>query len=212
MITLDVEGWQARQIEAHSACVVLGQMVCTGAHDCVAPTHIHGCYRSTPADEGRHGNGYVIPHPWLDATKPCETCGELGWVVEGQTIGWPAGEQVQCPDCRDGHPIIDVRAKCPKCRGEGGGIVVNQWGEPEDDDCGNCSGTGWVSLGRYTIELLPVVHWSDDDEEQEGCVSVGHRNGLAYICIQRFGGHAVTLDPLPVPGRDMVAVGTKVES
>jgi hypothetical protein len=211
MITLDVEGWQARQIEAHSACVVLGQMVCTGAHDCVAPTHIHGCYRSTPADEGRHGNGYVIPHPWLDATKPCETCGGLGWVVEGQTIGWPAGEQVQCPDCRDGHPIIDVRAKCPKCRGEGGGIVVNQWGEPEDDDCGNCSGTGWVSLGRYTIELLPGLDENSHDtspfdhwcQRADGAVTIV-RDGQYVTPFIRF-------DPLPVPGSDMVAVLTKVD-
>jgi hypothetical protein len=32
--------------------------------------------------------------------------------------------------------------KCGKCRGEGGGVVVNQWGEPENEDCEFCEGTG----------------------------------------------------------------------
>jgi hypothetical protein len=206
---------QRRQIEAHSACVVKRSWCVTKPAD---PPHFGSPHALSE---------FVIPQPWLDATKPCETCDGSGCDIDfclscGDEYTDPCDRHADrvhvttgdscCLNCRDGHPIIDVRAKCPKCRGEGGGIVVNQWGEPEDDDCGNCSGTGWVSLGRYTIELLPVVHWSDDDEEQEGCVSVGHRNGLAYICIQRFGGHAVTLDPLPVPGRDMVAVGTKVES
>lgn len=35
-----------------------------------------------------------------DLTLLCETCTGLGWIVVGQTLDWPYGEQVQCPDCQ----------------------------------------------------------------------------------------------------------------
>lgn len=45
------------------------------------------------------------------------------------------------------RPIFDPGPQpkdreCGKCRGEGGGVVVNQWGEPENEVCEVCEGTG----------------------------------------------------------------------
>ena len=31
--------------------------------------------------------------------EPCPTCHGDGWVIEGQSMGFPSGEQVECPDC-----------------------------------------------------------------------------------------------------------------
>jgi hypothetical protein len=163
-MNLDLTDEQRRQIEAHSACVVPMASVRDRPSDLYL----------TPDSVPIRGFRLVIPQPWLDATKPCETCGGLGWVVEGQTIGWPAGEQVQCPDCRDGHPIVELRALCPMCEGD----ADDRW--PCPPGCVN----GRVSLGRYTVELIAVIKdtWL---------------NGM--------------FDPPPVPGRDRVAVLTKVD-
>lgn len=32
----------------------------------------------------------------------CPTCGGIGWIVVGQTMGDPYGERNQCPHCIDG--------------------------------------------------------------------------------------------------------------
>jgi NAD-dependent SIR2 family protein deacetylase len=66
----------------------------------------------------RGGDGYapkcpscggtgLTPAGLVVALPPCETCGGVGWNVEGQTIGWPYGEQVQCADC---SPLDVARA------------------------------------------------------------------------------------------------------
>ncbi len=31
--------------------------------------------------------------------EPCNTCHGQGWVIEGQSMGFPSGEQIECPDC-----------------------------------------------------------------------------------------------------------------
>jgi hypothetical protein len=160
---IDVTDVQRRQIEAHSACVVPMASVRDRPSDLYL----------TPDSVPIRGFRLVIPQPWLDATKPCETCGGLGWVVEGQTIGWPAGDQVQCGDCRNGHPIVELRAPC---------LHAGLTGVDSGPGCLDCLDRNWVSLGRYTVELIAVIKdtWL---------------NGM--------------FDPLPVPGRDMVAVVTK---
>jgi hypothetical protein len=148
--------------------------------------------------------GRVVPQPWLDATGPCETCGGLGWVVEGQTIGWPAGDQVQCGDCRNGHPIVELRAPC---------LHTSLTGVDSGPGCLDCLDRNWVSLGRYTVKLHLVV---TSEAYGVGTVSV-FRDGEHVEPGEHVGLYLsdrwewYSFDPLPVPGRDMVAVLAKEE-
>lgn len=50
--------------------------------------------RVTKSPDGRET--YFGPGP---CQVCCTTCRGLGWVVENQSMYWPYGEQVQCPDC-----------------------------------------------------------------------------------------------------------------
>lgn len=49
----------------------------------------------------------------------CPTCGGIGWIVVGQTMGDPYGEQNQCPDCPDGRmPLERCAAIARKVMGD----------------------------------------------------------------------------------------------
>jgi hypothetical protein len=139
-MNIDVTDEQRRQIEAHSACVVWGrQCPHKRSHGRMGHLTCEDCgATSDPASGYRWRSGFVIPQPWLDATKPCETCGGREYAP------MPHDGMVPCwADCRDGHPIIDVRAKCTATRGDCDGFI-----------CRPCGSTGWVSLGRYTVTLV----------------------------------------------------------
>jgi hypothetical protein len=149
---VDVTDLQRQQIETHSACVVEG--ICVISYE-----------------EGSGMTWWGAPLPWLYATRPCETCRGLGCTCPGYC---ERADDHVCPDCRDGHPIVELRALCPMCEGD----ADDRW--PCPPGCVN----GRVSLGRYTVELIAVIKdtWL---------------NGM--------------FDPPPVPGRDRVAVLTKVD-
>jgi hypothetical protein len=171
-LSLDVEGWQARQIEAHSACVVE-----------------HG------ATTDRYGRTWESVQPWLDATTLCETCGGAGR-VQGMNHG-PADLLFPCPDCRNGHPIVELRAPCPTCEGA---ITKRP----------SCPLGGWVSLGRYTVPLLVPV--AADHQAGDYVIAAGG----SWVLVRDSGtkretARTLTLDRPPVPGRDMVAVLAKEE-
>lgn len=183
MNALELTPLQAQQRQEHGACVVPGIcVVCieggTG-HDDIGPC-----------------GPWVEPPEWLDAAAPCETCGGRGLVGRPQSY-----YDSPCPDCRDGHKVWEVRAKCPK------------WDvlDGQRRNCRQCSGTGRVSLGRYTIELLAVrcdgrgAPWPGPHVEVigDGCWLWVGTDAADYAWIE--------FDPLPVPGRDVVAVFTKAD-
>jgi hypothetical protein len=168
-MNLDLTDEQRRQIEAHSACVVPMASVRDRPSDLYL----------TPDSVPIRGFRLVIPQPWLDATKPCETCdGKGSWSdARYPALGHP------CPDCRDGQPIVELRAPVHY------DMLNNAWvGDQRRVDLDHVGPESKrkmrVSLGRYTVELIAVIKdtWL---------------NGI--------------FDPLPVPGSDMVAVLTKVD-
>ncbi len=89
-----------------------------------AQTFALQCFHSHAVKNGDNGTASIIaeyltaagvplnPEHWRIATadrspgESCETCGGLGYVVVGQTVDWPYGEQNQCPACigREGNP------------------------------------------------------------------------------------------------------------
>jgi hypothetical protein len=166
-MNIDVTDEQRRQIEAHSACVVPMELIHVDQYGARYGDLLAEAMSSVVHDE------FVIPQPWLDAAKPCERCAGSGVIADGE------GSALDCPlDCRDGHPIVELRAPFP-CPFDTDG----------DGDCWACARNptahGRVSLGRYTVEL---------HADFAGLLSLFQVNGF---------------DPLPVPGRDMVAVVTK---
>jgi hypothetical protein len=203
-MNIDVTDEQRRQIEAHSACVVKGSWCVTKPAD---PPHFGSPHAVSE---------FVIPQPWLDATKPCETCDGSGCDIDfclscGDEYTDPCDRHADrvhvttgdscCLNCRDGHPIVEFRGQCEVClRTDGGG-------------CSQCDFSGRVSLGRYAVELLPVAGRS---WRQRRFVDV-LANGSCVVRRTADPTYASTweplgsFDPLPVPGSDTVAVVTKVD-
>lgn len=121
-----------------------------------------------------------------------------------------------CPDCRDGRKVIELRVKCGACWSS-----TSEIGPGSYHRCNN----GFVSLGRYTVELLPVYDTTDIGDDDDYIVAAYDDAG-DWIEMDRSSGvplwwHSDRLingvyctplpfNPLPVPGRDMVAVLTKV--
>jgi hypothetical protein len=199
--TLDVTDEQRRQIEAHSACVVEGM---------VQPCMIPNCGDLRSPD---HPLTYSVPQPWLDVTKTCETCGGTGDTCRGDDL-WP----VPCSNCRNGQPIMELRAPVRY------DMLDNAWvGDQRRVDLDHVGPESkrkmWVSLGRYTVELAPGVEqfWGSPTASYRVLGPIeGGTSGL--IMLKR--GEAtddchhlsvIEFDPLPVPGRDMVALLVKVE-
>jgi hypothetical protein len=198
--TLDVTDEQRRQIGAHSACVVEGM---------VQPCMIPNCGDLRSPD---HPLTYSVPQPWLDVTKTCETCGGTGDTCRGDDL-WP----VPCSNCRNGQPIMELRAPVRY------DMLDNAWvGDQRRVDLDHVGPESkrkmWVSLGRYTVELAPVVTGGPTEWPRQtivwlypsGQMLLLDYTGDAYR--RRESPYNMTdwFDPLPVPGRDMVAVLTKI--
>jgi hypothetical protein len=124
---------------------------------------------------------FVAPRAWLALTEPCDTCGGTG-SIEGRNIASWDG----CWDCVDGSKIIDLEEAVP-CERGGDDIWAH------------------VLVARATIQLLPVCQEPESGYHDPDVITVD-------LLGQNWNGHRrVTLDPLPVPGRDWVAVLTIIE-
>lgn len=94
---------------------VVDAVPCDGSHQCEAPQHVHGCYRSTFADEG---NGITCSAPPADLValpEPCPTCDGTG-SIEGRNI---ASHDVCFDDwklhggnCHNGARLVEARQTC----------------------------------------------------------------------------------------------------
>jgi hypothetical protein len=103
-------------------------------------------------------------------------------------------------------PIVELRATCPGCDWPASGVMKHA-----------VFGESGASLGRYTIELRSVSEEDEGDPDEVGRFEVsGQRCYLWWPDAPSFveGEEVIDVtdwfDPLPVPGRDMVAVLTKV--
>lgn len=79
---------------------------------------------------------------------------------------------------------IDVECEC----GGTGQIEAEYWDLTDPNNhlgwvpC-DCT-AGLVPVGSVRpVRVLPIVHWSDNDEESPSCISVGHDDGRAFAAI-----------------------------
>jgi hypothetical protein len=49
---------------------------------------------------GKTGHNTKKPPGSKVSTHTCLTCNDDGWIVQDQTMDYPCGEQIQCPDCK----------------------------------------------------------------------------------------------------------------
>ena len=120
------------------------------------------------------------------ALPPCETCGNTG-VVRGVLVA-DVIDKRPCPNCRP--DVFALAVPCPKW----------DWLDGRRRNCRHCNGTGHRHHGDYRVlKVLPILHWSQNDEEAPPCISAGHRNTKVYLCVGRFGGTPIDL-PGAVPG------------
>jgi hypothetical protein len=198
--------------------VVPGDPGCEGCHDRWTHAKIHG-------DEG-----WLPPQRWVDTTGPCPTCdGVHEWMQN-----WPGPNDLGrikkvCTDCIDGRKRVALAAPCPTCQGQGEvdvdhGLMFpcGTCGVPDDqvtEDNAFLNGTGRVVFAHATVEVLPVYEYADD-------VLMSHKHVTLHrwtpeweqkptaVEGQLWTGDRwipLTLDPLPVPGRDWVVVLYDVE-
>lgn len=149
---------------------------------------------------------YAAPELWRKLTEPCATC-----VGEGFE-SWPGvgharviGGDCPNPDCDRGRQVVTLKATCP----------TYAWTPKGFDDewrcqaCDKCGGSGVVTLGRFTIRLLPV---RDPYHPMPAGAPwlVVNRDGHCYL-IDADGaarGANLPLDPLPQPGQFAVQFET----
>lgn len=144
-------------------------------------------------------------NPRCERNQPCPACDGSGtlppvltWLVvkgdvcpcipDSAPAEWCAG----CPGVHapadlvraieDGERI-GIVAACEMCGGDGRyswtGIGADGY-----DRCPHCDGSGLVRVGSVRpVKVLPIVHWSDNDEESPSCISVGHSDGRAFAVI-----------------------------
>lgn len=132
------------------------------------------------------------PLPWADLAKPCETCGGTGHYVDDR------GEQYEdaCSedDCRDGLPLVELRAAH---RFE---VGIREWRTCSSYDCPDCGDArGTVRLAVATVEVLPVV---DPDAYFDN--SVCYFDDTGPWAFRGGDWEALDLDRVPTPGRDFI--------
>lgn len=139
-----------------------------------------------------------LHQPWASlcvTRQPCDACeGGTGYVAEScdermvkrfETRSWP------CPPKLIGSRVLIHATQREPERGEIGAFTVLHsrdvmtgetewllWYPPGDEPDPLPLG---AIVGAATIEACyPIVHWSEDDEEQPACITVGHNDGRIY--------------------------------
>jgi hypothetical protein len=178
-----------------------GIWVCEGC-SAIYGEYVNGCVEDHPAPRGvklrvPESHQAEAPSPWSDLPATCRTCEGRGEYRRRSPIDGKCGWPIPCPDCVAGRPVHLLQAACPKC--------------PErltarfNSTCSNCNDTGVIPLGRFTVDVLPVVGWDDPSETAPLTEFVLVANGLASVHHGERWGY-VTLDPLPLPGQFVVAL------
>lgn len=124
--------------------------------------------------EGEHASDYidrtnvVNPPPFLvAATQPCKTCRGFGELfLYHAAAPWYRAEtsRVSCPDCHEGHPVIEVRAECPTCEAIPFcvGCQSKHAGKMRCPRCGTQPPEhGTVLLGRVTVTAVVPIPYVD---------------------------------------------------
>jgi hypothetical protein len=185
--------------ERLGACVVVGQLC-----------GYHADGRPKPPIDAACACYQFPPRQFADAAAPCP-CGKLtgkpGWTLA------PGFKQMKpCPDCRDGKPIIEIRVPCPNncTRFDGkvpGHIYGSNWPWVP---CQTCMGTMFVVVARATVTLLPVLDATDTNDHvnvRHVCIAQGSDPApQAFLDGGSAGMRRLAFDPLPVAGRDWIAV------
>jgi hypothetical protein len=187
-LTLTAE--QNADRERLGACVVPGEqqvVVAVGQTGAVMPGG--GWYG------GRSDVEFRPPRQFSDAAAPCPTCDGTGTDGYVLLVG-------PCPDCRGGKPIIEIRVPCPWCGGTGKRELLTT----NFIDCPDCGGGGFVTAARATVTLLPVIYVDQllDDNPPIPCVCLTATQG--GVLVDQRKSTVLSFDPLPVAGRDWVAV------
>ncbi len=146
----------------------------------------------------------VAPSRFVEATGPCERCGGRGELPHVHDRYCAALDCIDpCPSCEGtGRKRAELRVTCPTCVGSG----AVRGGYPDYDalDCPNdCDEDGSVLFAHATIEVLPVTHNLMDPGLHvwwTGAMYLLTNGDPQYKALQ------LTLDPLPVPGRDWIVV------
>jgi hypothetical protein len=162
----------------------------------------------TPDSAPIPGFKIVAPQRWVGATGPCryrmENAECRGGVLYGMDRGYPLGK---CPDCVDGRKRVALVVTCPD-DGTVALLTERERHQPrrpfiQATKCSTCSGTGRVVFAHATVEVGPVI---DGSQEWDGGGVVYDTSHLWLYNGSSTGGYQLTLDPLPVPGRDWVVV------
>jgi hypothetical protein len=169
----------------------------------------------TPDSAPIPGFKIVAPQRWVGATGPCryrmENAECRGGVLYGMDRGYPLGK---CPDCVDGRKRVALVVTCPD-DGTVALLTERERHQPrrpfiQATKCSTCSGTGRVVFAHATVEVLPVIaHRSDGDLDPDDPPPNVCTDG--YVHRDFEGAERLTLNPLPVPGRDWVVVLDNVE-
>jgi hypothetical protein len=150
------------------------------------------------------------PAPWSDLPATCQTCDGKGRLEDPKRGRWTcSGCHWRCPDCVAGRPVHTLQATCP----------THEWTPKGFDDewrcqaCDKCGGTGRISLGRFTVDVLPVL---DAHAPPEICPkgnyierSPGSTSLVEYTPFDDEGGTwdwrpGPPLDPHPLPDQFVV--------
>jgi hypothetical protein len=159
----------------------------------------------TPDSAPIPGFKIVAPQRWVEATGPCETC-EGDGVIEQWADEYHFAEP-DCSDCVDGRKRVALVVTCPD-DGTVALLTERERHQPrrpfiQATKCSTCSGTGRVVFAHATVEVGPVI---DGSQEWDGGGVVYDTSHLWLYNGSSTGGYQLTLDPLPVPGRDWVVV------
>jgi hypothetical protein len=198
---LDLTAEQWADVQRLKACAVPGE-ACSES-EVTKSTDGRSIAYCPHQTDGPH---YRSPQQFRDADGPCP-CGKLtgkpGWTLA------PGFKQLKpCPDCRGGKPVVELRVPCPNCQGKGwiGGLKL--W-----NVCpAGCKGESIV-VARATVTLLPVVEHDDGELDPNTVLpTVCVCNGQGYLHRDFDAAIELPFDPLPVAGRDWVAVFDNVTS
>lgn len=143
------------------------------------------------------GTYTLAPELWRKLTDPCRRCG-------------PPNVGQGCPDCAGGRQVVTLTATCPTCKGDGTTCVQTAVDSYEIGTCEECpaqegdddTGTGVVTLGRFTIRLLPVV--AEHTPTDRVIVADGKTTAFRMTSSNESVFEELALDPLPQPGQWVV--------
>ena len=116
------------------------------------------------------------PSVWNGHPLTCQRCGNLRALADD--LGAEIDPSLRCPDCVDGHPIIEMDVPCDWCHGNT---------PPEKvvaPPCHRCHGTKRRSV-RVSVQAVPIEHNAASPRTQPHVAvsTVYEPNGEAFLWV-----------------------------